>query len=28
VTFDAHGALLVADDVGKTVWHVTPASAN
>lgn len=28
VTFDAQGALLVADDVGKTVWHVAPASAN
>jgi glucose/arabinose dehydrogenase len=28
VTFDAHGALLVADDVGKTVWRVTSASKN
>lgn len=25
VTFDKHGALLVADDVGKVVWHVSPA---
>ncbi len=27
VTLDAKGALLVADDVGNTVWRVTPASA-
>ncbi|WP_137718417.1 PQQ-dependent sugar dehydrogenase [Methylobacillus flagellatus] len=27
VAFDAYGALLVADDVGKTIWHVT-AKAN
>jgi glucose/arabinose dehydrogenase len=25
VTMDANGALLVADDVGNTVWRVTPA---
>lgn len=25
VAIDAHGALLVADDVGNTVWRVTPA---
>ena len=25
VTFDKQGALLVADDVGNTVWRVTPA---
>lgn len=28
VTFDAQGALLVADDVGKTIWHVTSATGN
>jgi glucose/arabinose dehydrogenase len=26
VAVDAHGALLVADDVGNTVWRVTPAT--
>ncbi len=26
VTMDAKGALLVADDVGNTVWRVTPAA--
>ena len=26
VTMDAKGALLVADDVGNTVWRVTPAT--
>jgi glucose/arabinose dehydrogenase len=26
VTFDHAGALLVADDVGNTIWRVTPAS--
>jgi len=26
VAIDAHGALLVADDVGNTVWRVTSAS--
>jgi glucose/arabinose dehydrogenase len=25
VAIDKHGALLVADDVGNTVWRVTPA---
>jgi len=25
VAIDTHGALLVADDVGNTVWRVTPA---
>jgi glucose/arabinose dehydrogenase len=25
VAMDAKGALLVADDVGNTVWRVTPA---
>ena len=25
VAMDKHGALLVADDVGNTVWRVTPA---
>jgi glucose/arabinose dehydrogenase len=25
VAVDAKGALLVADDVGNTVWRVTPA---
>jgi hypothetical protein len=24
VAIDRHGALLVADDVGNTVWRVTP----
>lgn len=27
VAVDRHGALLVADDVGNTVWRVTPAAA-
>jgi glucose/arabinose dehydrogenase len=27
VAIDAKGALLVADDVGNTIWRVTPASA-
>jgi glucose/arabinose dehydrogenase len=27
VKIDRHGALLVADDVGNTVWRVTPAGA-
>jgi glucose/arabinose dehydrogenase len=27
VRIDKQGALLVADDVGNTVWRVTPASA-
>ena len=27
VRLDKQGALLVADDVGNTVWRVTPASA-
>jgi glucose/arabinose dehydrogenase len=27
VAIDAAGALLVADDVGNTVWRVTPAAA-
>lgn len=27
VTIDAKGALLVADDVGNTVWRVTPANS-
>jgi glucose/arabinose dehydrogenase len=27
VAVDKAGALLVADDVGDTVWRVTPASA-
>jgi glucose/arabinose dehydrogenase len=27
VAVDAKGALLVADDVGNTVWRVTPAGA-
>ncbi|EIF35694.1 glucose/sorbosone dehydrogenase [Burkholderia sp. Ch1-1] len=27
VALDAHGALLVADDVGNTVWRVTPHSS-
>jgi glucose/arabinose dehydrogenase len=26
VTIDRTGALLVADDVGNTIWRVTPAS--
>jgi glucose/arabinose dehydrogenase len=26
VAMDRTGALLVADDVGNTVWRVTPAS--
>ena len=26
VTIDKHGALLVADDVGNTVWRVTAAA--
>lgn len=26
ITVDARGALLVADDVGNTIWRVTPAS--
>jgi glucose/arabinose dehydrogenase len=26
VVIDTRGALLVADDVGNTVWRVTPAS--
>ena len=26
VAFDRRGALLVADDVGNTVWRVTPAT--
>jgi glucose/arabinose dehydrogenase len=25
VALDKHGALLVADDVGNTVWRVAPA---
>jgi glucose/arabinose dehydrogenase len=25
VAIDTHGALLVADDVGNTIWRVTPA---
>jgi glucose/arabinose dehydrogenase len=25
VAVDKHGALLVADDVGNTVWRITPA---
>jgi len=27
VAVDSHGALLVADDVGNTIWRVTPATA-
>ena len=27
VALDAHGALLVADDVGNAVWRVTPGGA-
>jgi glucose/arabinose dehydrogenase len=27
VRIDKQGALLVADDVGNTVWRVTPTSA-
>jgi glucose/arabinose dehydrogenase len=27
VAFDGHGALLVADDVGNTIWRVTSAPA-
>jgi glucose/arabinose dehydrogenase len=27
VAIDTKGALLVADDVGNTVWRVTPAAA-
>jgi len=27
VAIDRAGALLVADDVGNTVWRVTPAAA-
>jgi glucose/arabinose dehydrogenase len=27
VAFDARGALLVADDVGNTIWRVTGTSA-
>jgi glucose/arabinose dehydrogenase len=27
VRIDKQGALLVADDVGNTIWRVTPASA-
>jgi glucose/arabinose dehydrogenase len=27
VAFDAHGALLVADDVGNVIWRVTSANA-
>jgi glucose/arabinose dehydrogenase len=23
VAFDKHGALLIADDVGNTIWRVT-----
>jgi glucose/arabinose dehydrogenase len=26
VRLDKHGALLVADDVGNTIWRVTPAA--
>jgi len=26
VAIDAHGALLVADDVGNTIWRVTPSA--
>jgi len=26
VQLDKQGALLVADDVGNTIWRVTPAS--
>ena len=26
VTIDRKGALLVADDVGNTIWRVTPGS--
>ncbi|MFM0327616.1 sorbosone dehydrogenase family protein, partial [Caballeronia glebae] len=26
VALDAHGALLVADDVGNAVWRVAPSS--
>jgi glucose/arabinose dehydrogenase len=28
MAFDAHGGLLVADDVGNTIWRVTPGAAN
>jgi glucose/arabinose dehydrogenase len=28
VAIDKSGALLVADDVGNTIWRVTPAAAN
>jgi len=28
VAFDSRGALLVADDVGNTVWRVTAAPVN
>lgn len=28
VKIDKQGALLVADDVGNTVWRVTPSSAH
>jgi glucose/arabinose dehydrogenase len=28
VRIDKQGALLVADDVGNTVWRVTPSSAH
>ncbi|HVY80740.1 MAG TPA: hypothetical protein VG994_07155 [Steroidobacteraceae bacterium] len=27
VAIDKQGALLVADDVGNTIWHVTSVSA-
>jgi glucose/arabinose dehydrogenase len=27
VAIDRKGALLVADDVGKTIWRVTPAGS-
>jgi glucose/arabinose dehydrogenase len=26
VRIDRHGALLVADDVGNTIWRVTPST--
>ena len=28
VAIDRSGALLVADDVGNTIWRVTPAAQN
>ena len=28
VTVDNRGALLVADDVGNTIWRVTPAQTS